>query len=358
MILPKVYSKKISIIVPIYKVEQYLCQCIDSLINQTYENIEILLINDGSPDRCPEICDEYAAKDNRVRVIHKENGGSSEARNSGINSAFGDYIMFVDSDDWIDLNTCEELIKVMDKESADIVLASYVREYKRKAIPKHIFNENYKVFNKQETKYRLHRRMFGLVDKELARPETADSIVSAWMKLYKKTIIADARFIDTKKIGTFEDGMFNINVFINCTKTVYIDKCFYHHRKVNPTSLTSVHKNFLYDKWLTLFSIMEDFIKNNCPEHVYYEALNNRICMSIIGLGLNEVSARNKSFFAKAKRINTILNSEKYKQSFAKFKMKYLPFEWKVFFLLCKFKMSSFLVVMLIVMQKLKSNVK
>lgn len=94
----------ISIIVPVYNVEQYLSRCVDSLVNQTYHNIEIILVDDGSPDRSGEICDEYAKKDKRVKVIHQSNGGLSDARNTALDIAKGDYLMFVDSDDWIEKN--------------------------------------------------------------------------------------------------------------------------------------------------------------------------------------------------------------------------------------------------------------
>ena len=111
----------ISIIVPIYNVELYLRRCVYSLITQTYKKIEIILVDDGSPDRCGEICDEYAKADSRVRVIHKTNGGLSSARNAALDIATGDYIMFVDSDDWIESNCCEELVKKIMEYNADIV---------------------------------------------------------------------------------------------------------------------------------------------------------------------------------------------------------------------------------------------
>lgn len=113
----------ISVIVPVYKVEQYLCRCVDSLLAQTYTNIEIILVDDGSPDRCGEICDDYACTDARIRVIHKENGGLSSARNAGIDVARGDYIGFVDSDDWVDSNSYEKLYHLTQKYDAMMVCA-------------------------------------------------------------------------------------------------------------------------------------------------------------------------------------------------------------------------------------------
>lgn len=111
----------ISIVVPIYNVEQYLQKCVDSLINQTYKNLEIILVDDGSPDNCPKICDEYAKQDSRIKVIHKENGGLSDARNSGMNIATGEYISFIDSDDWIKSEMIEDMYNRMIEDNSDLV---------------------------------------------------------------------------------------------------------------------------------------------------------------------------------------------------------------------------------------------
>ena len=115
----------VSIIVPVYKVEQYLSFCMDSLLQQTYPYLEIILIDDGSPDRCPEICEDYAKKDQRVQVIHQKNDGLSAARNTGIRAATGKYILFVDSDDMISQDACEVLVKKAEEYSADIVVGNY-----------------------------------------------------------------------------------------------------------------------------------------------------------------------------------------------------------------------------------------
>ena len=121
---------KISVVVPIYKVEKYLDRCIYSIINQTYTNLEIILVDDGSPDNCPKICDEYASKDNRIKVIHKQNGGLSSARNAGIKVATGDYIGFVDSDDFIELDMYEQMYKVAYENDVDLVMSDYYKVHK------------------------------------------------------------------------------------------------------------------------------------------------------------------------------------------------------------------------------------
>ena len=119
---------KITIIVPVYQVEDYLDRCVQSLMKQTYSELEIILVDDGSVDSSPQMCDQYAKIDNRVKVIHKENGGLSSARNSGIDVATGDYIMFVDSDDYIELDTCQRLYELID-EATDIVSFGFSRFY-------------------------------------------------------------------------------------------------------------------------------------------------------------------------------------------------------------------------------------
>ncbi|MBR2883464.1 MAG: glycosyltransferase family 2 protein [Clostridia bacterium] len=115
----------VSIIVPVYNVEKYIHQCIDSIINQTYKNIEIILVDDGSPDNCGKICDEYAEKDSRIKVIHKENGGLSDARNHGIDAATGDWLMFVDSDDWLHNHTVEKLHDAVNRYGVSVSICNY-----------------------------------------------------------------------------------------------------------------------------------------------------------------------------------------------------------------------------------------
>lgn len=108
--------KKVSIIVPIYNVEKYLHQCVDSLLNQTLRNLEVILVDDGSPDSCPRICEEYKKKDTRVKVVHKQNGGLSDARNAGMKLVEGEYVAFIDSDDYVDLHMFEKLYAAAKKE--------------------------------------------------------------------------------------------------------------------------------------------------------------------------------------------------------------------------------------------------
>lgn len=117
----------ISVIVPIYKVEQYLSRCIESLLEQSYNNIELILVDDGSPDRCGEICEEYAQKDNRIKIVHKKNGGLSDARNAGLKIASGNYVAFVDSDDWVSKDYLKSMLVALEKSKSDICECEVIR---------------------------------------------------------------------------------------------------------------------------------------------------------------------------------------------------------------------------------------
>lgn len=163
----------VSIIVPVYKTKAYLSQCIESLLSQTYRSVEIILVDDGSPDECPALCDAYASKDKRIRVIHKGNGGLSSAREAGIRNAHGDYIAVVDSDDWLESNTIEECVEIALRNDADCVMFGYVREYPQKSIPAHLFDSDFS-YEVSTSEDKIHRRIVGLIGDELRNPQQID----------------------------------------------------------------------------------------------------------------------------------------------------------------------------------------
>ncbi len=181
-------ENKVSVIIPVYKVEKYLEKCIDSVINQSYSNLEIILVDDGSPDNCGKICDKYAKKDNRIRVIHKTNGGLSDARNNGIKIATGNYIAFIDSDDYVTEDYIEYLLKLIIDNNSDIsIVMPY--EVDENYIVKKIFKRE-KIYNYNSNdalKTMLYQKKF----------ET-----SAWGKLFKKNVV-NGIYFPTGKI--YED---------------------------------------------------------------------------------------------------------------------------------------------------------
>ena len=329
--------KKVSVIVPVYNVEKYLPKCLDSIVGQTYQNIEIICVDDGSPDSSAEILRAYAEKDERIKIVTKENGGLSSARNAGIKVAEGDYTVFVDSDDWIDIETIETAVTAAEKDGVDMVMWGYMREYKGKSIEKKIFDSD-RIFNNEETRLYVHRRIVGLMNDELSSPATLDSLGTAWGKLYNTKKIQDneLEFVDTKIIGT-EDLLFNTHYFGYVDNCKFINKPFNHYRKDNESSLTRKYKPNLFEQWSRLYVLMFDYIKSNperCSED-FEKALNNRICMSMVGLGLNEY-CRKAKFMERAVKFSEILWSPMYREAYKNFDLSNFPLHWKAFFHYCK----------------------
>ena len=171
----------ISIIVPVYNVENYLERCLDSLIGQTLADIEIICVNDGSKDRSLEILQEYASHDSRIRVFDQANSGVSVARNNALKHVKGEFYMFVDSDDWLDPETCAVAYGHAKQYDADCLMFSYTKEFGDHSIVNHIFDEDCLVWDKKDAKQKFHRRLFGPIGKELAKPQDMDIIVTPFV---------------------------------------------------------------------------------------------------------------------------------------------------------------------------------
>ncbi len=206
-------EKLISVIVPIYKVENYLDKCIESIVAQTYKSLEIILVDDGSPDRCPEMCDEWAKRDSRIRVIHKKNGGLSDARNAGIDAASGDFISFIDSDDYIAPGTYERLTDAIESAGADMCIFGFQK-----------VDENGS-FIEEDSEIR---------DELLSRDE-AFSRINEWpyvmsqTKLYNREIFSSLRF----PVGKLHEDEFVIHRAVGeCQRVVAVsDKLYYYFQR-------------------------------------------------------------------------------------------------------------------------------
>ena len=337
----------VSIIVPVYNVELYLRQCLDSILNQTYHNLEIICVNDGTKDGCGAILDEYALTDSRVVVINQENQGLSGARNTGLQHVHGKYIMFVDSDDWIDLNTCESVIKVAEEYSADLVMWSYVREFEHESKEKLMFWKDETVFEEEQVRMQLNRRLCGLMGDELRHPEYANAIETAWGKLFlaERLVQNNVLFVDTKEIGT-EDALFNLYALGYVHRAVYLRKCFNHYRKTNQTSLTKAYNDKLPEQWRKLFGYMDAYIEQNHLPVEFRSALNNRIALSILGLGLNTVAAE-KSMIWKILEIRRIISQPQYRTAYQSLDYNYFPIYWKLFYGCARMRFSFGVYVLL-----------
>ena len=300
----------VSVVIPVYNVENYLRQCMDSVVNQTYCNVEIVCINDGSPDRSIDILREYEQKDKRIKIIEIENQGLSGARNVGTAYCTGDYLLYLDSDDWIDLDTVEVALKAATEYNVDIVLWNYVKEYLQSSQPVMVFNKETLFLDDYN---RLYRRLVGLTGDQLQHPEQCDSISTAWGKLYKMSIIKEhnIKYVDTKIIGT-EDLLFNAEVFKYCTSAVALSNTFNHYRKSNASSLTRNFKPEFFEQSCEL----QRRLRKVCGDVDYLsQSLSNRTALSLIGLGLRVVTS-NISFLQQFKRVKEIITTPSYRSAF------------------------------------------
>lgn len=208
----KKMKELISIIVPVYKVEQYLDMCIESLVNQSYDTLEIILVDDGSPDRCPDICEKWAEKDERIKVIHKKNGGLSDARNTGLAASTGDWISFIDSDDWIDSQFYEKLKNLADR-GADIVGCSTV-----------LVDENGKWLEIQKSidcELDTIDAMKHLINEDILRQ-------TVWNKIYRSELLKGTSFL----VGKYnEDDFWTYQVIAKATKVICCSNALYFYRQ-------------------------------------------------------------------------------------------------------------------------------
>lgn len=214
-------TEKITVIIPVYNVENYLNQCLDSIIKQTYKNLEIIVVNDGSTDNSGTICQEYAQKDDRIVYIEKENGGQSEARNMGLDRMTGAYVTFVDSDDWIEIDYVENLYKKITEYQADIAVGNYYSFNEDEGMYYfHIFSDSYyeKVYDNVSIFENLYE----------SQEMKSFALISVWGKLYKADLVKHLRF-DVGKLG--EDGYLNQKIYLLAEKTIYLNKGLYAYRQ-------------------------------------------------------------------------------------------------------------------------------
>lgn len=241
-------GKTVSVIVPIYQVEAYLARCVDSLIGQTYAELEIILVDDGSPDNCGAICDAYAKKDSRIRVIHKPNGGLSDARNAGLDIATGDYIYFVDSDDWIGSDAIATLMGQMD-DTVDIVMGSSVD----------VREEDEKIL---ETAYSIPLRTFRRLDQLEAMKDDLLGGWAAWNKLYRRKLFDTIRF----PVGRInEDEAILLHVLALCDTVIQVGHPTYYYF-LRPNSITTSSFSEKKMDWFLNCEANYSFIRDGYPQ--------------------------------------------------------------------------------------------
>lgn len=243
----------ISIIIPIYKVEQYLARCIDSIINQTYSNLQIILVDDGSPDNCPKICDEYASRDTRIEVIHQKNAGVSNARNNGLKIAKGDYVLFIDSDDYIAPDMCEKMLILAEQEKADMVVCNitYTYPHKLNLTPTPVLKPNTQVAAEQALILAITEHSFG--DTGMCN------------KLFHRSLLANFKF---KENVRSEDFFALCVLFPKAKKIIYAPQPFYYYFQ-NPKGVTAGRN---LKPRIDSYNSVKFFIEV-CQKYQYHKAL-------------------------------------------------------------------------------------
>lgn len=250
---------RVSIIIPCYGVEKYLNRCVESIVNQTLKNIEIILIDDGSLDNVPQMCDEWVKKDDRIKVIHKRNAGLGFARNSGLEVARGEYIAFVDSDDYVDLTMYEVLYNEASFSNADAVFCGFKTEKKPG-----IWIESKEVLERSEFKNKEQVQDFMLDMIACAShifPERKYQM-SVWHSIYRRSLINNngISFLSEREVVS-EDIPFQIDFLNVSTKVVYLPQEFYYYC-LNGTSLTATYIPEKYDRYKVLRTVLISKLKN------------------------------------------------------------------------------------------------
>lgn len=303
---------KISIIIPVYNVEKYLVKCLDSIINQTHKNLEIILINDGSKDKSLNICKWYEKRDSRIIVIDKINEGVSIARNAGIEAATGNYIGFVDPDDWIEPNMYENMLRTIEKYECNIAFCNYskdrgnIRTYKRIKI-----NKN--VLSKLDIIKDVIANMIGWDAWEDIITNNKYIMGCIWRCLYKKDFIDSYNLRFAPGISIMEDLVFNVQALIYCDKAC-IDHGFYYHYMQHKASSLHRYNEKMWKDQVEVHNLLEKILK----EADLYEFLKNRmdsryIAMAACAVG-NEVYRGNTKLKQRVKIAKYIIDDDKLKE--------------------------------------------
>ena len=253
----------ISLIVPVFNCESKLSKCLESILNQTYQNIEVILIDDGSKDLSPKICDDFATQDKRIQVIHKKNEGVSIARNTGIKRAKGKFVQFVDSDDIIEPDMCEQLINAITKDSFDLAICGYKKLSKNYI--KEVYYDN-KTINKNN------------IEPEINNLLALGFINSPWNKLYVREKI---KSLFSPNLSLGEDLLFNLDYLLRTKKIIVLNKCLYNYNEDTPSSLMKNNKKNDFDIFLKLYMKSIDFCKSKFGPNCKLDGANSIFIKSV-----------------------------------------------------------------------------
>jgi len=317
----------ISVIVPIYCVEKYIAVCLESIQKQTLKEIEIILVNDGSPDKSGKIAEEFAKKDDRIKVIHKNNGGLSSARNEGLLIAKGEYVSFVDSDDWIEPTMFEDMYLAAKNNNADVVVSGVIVDYTKESrsvidnVEKNIFSNN--------------NNEFGNVFWKLRKAKLSNY---AWNKLYKRSFLTTNEFTFILDAMPAEDLFFNLSVFKKANSLAVLNKAYYHYLRRDETSLLSNYqKNLIVVEGKRKIAYLEFLNHFKMYGNEYSDFLSRLTIDACIGIVINLY--KKKSPFNRNERLKiieeTVFNNNKIKILISEYRIENLY--QKIFVVLYKY---------------------
>lgn len=318
---------KISIIVPCYNVEKYLHQCLDSLTGQTCRDIEIITVDDGSPDNSGAICDAYAAKDSRVRVIHKKNGGVSAARNDGLEAAAGEYVLFCDGDDWMPLDACEHFAAGVEEYGADVIFGDIWRSWEGRDEYMRFFAAPFCTGDTTFIRDLVKTNFYYTYCPSVPGQNRADGCYGGpWNKIVKRSLLLEQgiRF-DTRLKGIYDDVLYTSHVLANAKSVAYIGKPIYNYRQINQSISRAFKKNILEINE-AIFTCWAEFLSKHDPNGEWTLAYNANVVRRLEhALELYFLSDANPAPEKQRKQeLATLLKQEPYRSAVRNVEMKKL----------------------------------
>lgn len=323
----------ISVIVPVYNVEKYLRQCLDSLLQQSYRDLEIIMVDDGSQDSSGEICEEYAAKDSRIKVIHKQNEGLGFARNSGLEISTGKYVTFIDSDDVAECDLVEQLMKEVVDKDVDTCIGGFKRIAEDGKV---VFQESYarEAFSGNDVYNKLFARMLG------SAPDAHDAIrMSVWNVLYSMDIIRkhNIRF-PSERVFISEDIVWDSEYYRYAQAVSVIGSTAYHYR-ITPGSLTQKYKPQMIDRICVLYNEMEKRVSADREKIIRLQRMffvNLRVC-----IGQEKPLVSGNTWSECRKNIVDIFNNSTVRRVIESYPIQAIQFKQRLFLLMVKYRMAN-----------------
>ena len=325
-------NPKVSIIVPVYNVEKYLDRCMESLLNQTLKDIEIILVDDGSPDKCPQMCDEYAKKDSRIRVIHKQNAGLGLARNSGLEIATGEYIAFVDSDDFVDVNIYQLLYHKATSSDFDIVFCGYYL-FDNNEVTSHKCLSEEKSCNgtKQSQEFLLN-----LIGADYFERYKYKISCSVWKAIYKRSILINnnIKFCSERDFIS-EDIIFHTDLLPYINSISILPKCLYYYC-LNGESLTKKYSANRFEKDIKLCIEVESKISYFIDKEIAATIANSLVFEKLQGTLSFEVNSCPNHVI---KQIKKICDNTRLRKAIDDSRLQNFPIKKKIFIFCVKYKL-------------------